>query len=135
MKDLKDIANEIRAFSNDIGNIIDQELTKLEPDIEELNREQLRQGKDASGKSTPNYKPSTGKKGKIKFRETGTFYKSLKAEVKGGIIDLDSSDPKSKWLNPWKGILTTIGLSPASMTRLGVMLTKSIEIRIKNIFN
>jgi len=135
MKDLSDIANDIRAFSNDLGNIIDQELTKLEPDMEELNREQLRQGKDASGKDTPKYKKSTGKTGKIKFRDTGKFYKSLKAEVKGGVIDLDSSDPKSKWLNPWKGVLTTVGLSPISISKLSAKLTKSIEIRIQNIFN
>lgn len=134
MKDLGDIANEIREFSNNIGNVIQQELTKLEPDIEELNREQLRQGKDASGKDNPKYKKSTGKTGNIKFHETGKFYKSLKADVRGNTIDLESTDPKAIWLNPWKGVLTTVGLSPLSMTKLGVMLTKAIEIRIKNIF-
>lgn len=134
MKDLKDIASDIRAFSNNLDSIIEQELVKLEPDMEELNREQLRQGKNASGGNNPKYKPSTGKKGKIKFKETGTFYKSLKADVRGSTIDIVSTDPKSKWLNPWKGVLTTIGLSPLSMSKLSAMLTKAMEIRIQNTF-
>ena len=98
MATVEEARDQFINLANNLESVVMEEVTKLEGDMAELNREQLRRGKDATGKDTPQYAKSTGKSGRIKFRETGKYYSGIKAEVKGKSINMTSTDPKVKYL-------------------------------------
>ena len=125
---------KLKRLESEIGDLINETLSEHSKDMADLNRKQLAEGKDATGATNPKYK-SKGKRGPLKFRETGDYYKSIVAEVKGTKVDMKSTDAKAKYLDPYKGHGTrieTLGLSPDSITALRQPLTSTLIEKIKN---
>lgn len=87
--------------------------------IEELNREQLRQGKRRDSTSLPNYVSNSRQPkapGVIKLEDKGKYYSEIMAAIKGGILDVTNDDPKSVFLVAKYGKI--LGLTDQQLLRL-----------------
>ncbi len=132
--DVSETKKKLEDFKRSLPTIVASILKDLAPQIEQMNRAQLAEGRDADGKKTPRYK-SRDKTGRIKFRDTGDYYRSINAEVRGQKLSLESQDKKEKYLNPWKGVIPTLGLSPQNMLRLQQLVDIKLSEMLNNLLN
>lgn len=93
----------------DTGRLVDECMSELRPLVIDLNLFQLEQGLNADGKKFRRYKNKgyAAKKnamnsmpgfGTPDLKLTGDFWKAFKADLKGGVMDIYSTDPKAGWL-------------------------------------
>ncbi len=119
----------------DTARIVDECLSELRPLILDLNRSQLEQGLNAEGKK---FRPYVNKRyaekkagmnslpgyGNPDLKLTGRFWKAFTADLKSGILDIYSTDPKAGWLEDgtvkMKAFEKIYGLTSENMNHLRI---------------
>jgi len=129
----------LEAYQNikqiDTSRLVDEVLSELRPLILDLNRFQLEQGLNAEGKRFRKYKNKSysAKKalmnslpgfGNPDLKVSGDFWKAFKADLKGGIMDIYSTDRKAEWLEEgtsrMRAFAKIYGLTPLNMEHLRI---------------
>lgn len=115
-------------------DMIEEILEPMTDEIEEMNREQLREGERSDGSFLPNYSYNTtqrnpNKQGRIKLLDTGAFYKSIFAAANLGILEIDAKDSKTELLKSEYGELI-VGLHPTNMNDLIKRIAEQLKIRV-----
>lgn len=117
--------------------IIAVEEFKKEADLmAQLNRDQLMSGTDALGNSTPTYVSNSKAPqapGKIKFFDKGDFQQGIKSLFSSEGIEMTSTDFKNKFLNPYKKVVETLGLSPRSVEEVQIVVLPRIINRLRKL--
>jgi hypothetical protein len=118
-KYLDDMIAKLSSF--DVEGSIRKATESYSVEAAALNVDQLESGISSLGTPTPNYSPRGKKRGRgrITFKETGAYHKSIRAVVtKTGRLSMTSSDKKAKYLRNYKGKTRTLGLTKKSMSKL-----------------
>ncbi|MCH2217511.1 MAG: hypothetical protein MK076_05445 [Flavobacteriales bacterium] len=126
--------NRLISLSNSVEKITIEEIRKESKLISDLNRDQLMKGIDAFGNPTPEYSESSkkkGKRGRIKFFDTGDYQKAIKPVFDNEGIDIESTDFKNAFLNPYKKVIETLGLTNESIIQLQNKILPRIIKRLR----
>jgi hypothetical protein len=92
----------------DKGRLVDECLSELRTLVIDLNLFQLEQGLNATGKKLGRYKSNSYAKRKNQMNSlpgfgipdlklTGAFWNAFKTDLKSGVMDIYSTDPKAAW--------------------------------------
>jgi len=133
MNAIEEVVNRLISWTKQIEKIIIEEIKKESDLIAQLNRGQLMSGTDAFGNPTPVYAPSNKKRGNMNFKLTGDFQRGIKAKFDNKGIDMESTDFKNAFLNPYKKAVETLGLTEESILELQEVILPRIIKRLKSI--
>lgn len=130
----------VNKLKNSIGDIdlnaITQRALEARQDIiAELNRDQLRDGRTATGASLPPYSRTSVVKfgkppGAIKLFDTGAFYDSIKPEFAGSSFLVDDTDSKKDMLQDRYGD-DILGLSEENIGELAQDALGQIQYELR----
>lgn len=143
MQELVALSDKLKTLNRDLREYAEQIIEANAEKIEELNLQQLYDGKDADGNDiTPEYAESTKrikrKKGqptnRVTLNDKGDFYQGIKLKKVQNIYELVGTDSKSKILEAKYGD-RIIDLSEESKGVLvNEILLPAMEEKIKQIF-
>lgn len=102
------IANKFKKLPNKMDDFLQEAFTEFDSVAEDLNIDQLEDGKRADGTSLPDYSPVSvavyGKPaGAMTLRDTGAFHKSIKLKADKTEANLYATDPKTDYLKDMYG--------------------------------
>lgn len=109
------IQDQIKVMQDMLKNVEHITIAELEKNpnaLAEMNREQLMSGINADGGSMPNYAASSKKSGKINLLDKGPFQAGIKPMFDDQGMDMISTDSKTSFLNPFRQVINTLGLTP-----------------------
>lgn len=114
--------------------IVAEALDELSKDIEDYNREQLKEGMRADESFLRNYSKNTTKynpekSGHIKLYDTGDFYASIISEANEVFLLINATDWKTKLLTEEFGD-SILGLSPPNFKKLMDKLAEKLKVKI-----
>ncbi|MDC3237436.1 hypothetical protein OAT93_01745 [bacterium] len=125
---MKSSISRLERMKKGVLKVSIQEFKEESQLLGDLNRSQLNEGLDANGKPTPNYAESSKKSGRIRFKDTGKYTEGIKPLFEGDGFQMTSTDEKRAFLNPWKKVVETLGVT---VKNLYLVLVK-IKPRIVN---
>ena len=108
---LKSSVLRLERMKKEALNISIDEFKEEDQMLGDLNRGQLSEGLDANGNPNPNYAQSSKKSGRIKFKDTGKYTSGIKPLFDTDGFEMTSTDEKRAFLNPWKKVVETLGLT------------------------
>lgn len=130
------VIKRLENWISKVEEITIDEIKKESALIEQLNRNQLMSGINADGGDMPKYKQGSKQPqapGKIKLFDTGAFQRGIKASFDNEGIDMNSTDFKNAFLNPYRKAIETLGLTDNSIEELQEKILPRIIKRLKAI--
>jgi len=131
MNAIEKTIKRVKNIQSSIEKIAKEEIEKQAGLIERLNRSRLAKGIDAEGNATPKYAANSKAPkapGNIKFLDSGDFYADIQAKFDNAGLTVDSS---KFFLDPFRGTVETLGLSPDDIEKLINVVIPKIVKRIK----
>lgn len=113
----KVIQDQIKVLENMLKNVEQITINELEKNpnvLAEMNRDQLMSGVNADGGSMPNYAESNKKSGKINLFLKGDFQRGITPMFDDQGMDMISTDGKASFLDPFRKVINTLGLTDAN---------------------
>lgn len=132
MTALANIADNLKKLLRKSDRLIGLVLKQKSKIIEELNRDQLREGKRSDDVFNPVYEDLQENRDKnivgepIKLFDTGDYYKGVKSRVKGQSFELINTDSKDTILRQVYGKKIK-GLTPESVNELRIKIQPTLR--------
>ena len=117
-KVIQDQILKLKSMLKNVDQITIRELERNPQRLVQMNRAQLMQGINADGGSMPNYAASNKKKsGKINLFDKGDFQRGITTMFDDQGLDMTSTDDKSWFLDPFRKVINTLGLTDGNIDK------------------
>ncbi len=117
-KVIQDQILKLKSMLKNVDQITIRELERNPQRLVQMNRAQLMQGINADGGSMPNYAASNKKKsGKINLFDKGDFQRGITTMFDDQGLDMTSADDKSWFLDPFRKVINTLGLTDGNIDK------------------
>jgi hypothetical protein len=144
MNELHELSDNIKEALFAFDSIIDLAVNSMSEDAVRLNKEQLLDGKQVNGSSTPFYRQETLTKKRARGRlfgdgihfslmDSGSLYANMNAISEDGKLFIQSISDTAQLFEETHNIDLFLGLTIANQSRFAEMISPIVEERINEI--